>query len=67
MKVSEIRELTTQELEERLQATEEELASQKLVHAISPLQNPQRLRAERRDVARMKTILREREIGQEKE
>lgn len=66
MKVSEIRELTTQELEERLQTTQDELASQKLVHAISPLQNPQRLRAERRDIARIKTVLRERELGQEK-
>lgn len=66
MKVSEIRELTTQELEERLQTTQDELASQKLVHAISPLQNPQRLRAERRNIARIKTVLRERELGQEK-
>lgn len=60
MKVSEIRELTTQEIEERLQTTKDELANQKLVHAISPLQNPMRLRADRRDIARMKTVLRER-------
>ena len=63
MKIAEIRELTTAELLERIDA---EVASyeQKIIgHALSPVENPAQIKQHRKTIARMKTILREREIN----
>jgi len=57
MKTTEIKELATKELEERIDAESTNLTKLKLNHTISPLDNPLRIRAIRRDVARMKTEL----------
>ena len=45
--------------------TEDELRMKKLsfAHAISPLENPQSIRALRRDIARLKTALKKKELG----
>ena len=63
MKINEIRELTTQDLVERLEATVEQLQKMKLNHAITPLENPSQIKLVRRDIARMKTVLRQRELN----
>ncbi len=63
MKINEIRELETNDLVERLESEEARLHQLKLNHAITPLENPMQLRAIKKDIARMKTILRQRELN----
>ena len=63
MKAKEIKELTVKELQERLEVAEKEYVQQKINHSISPLDNPLKIRADRRMIARMKTELRERELN----
>ena len=62
MKYSEIKELTTQELEERLVEEKTNLAKSRMTHAISPLENPLSIRESRKSVARLNFELRNREI-----
>ena len=62
MKTSEIKELTTSEIQERLEAEKEQLTRMKLNHSISPLDNPLQLRATRKNIARLATELRQREL-----
>ena len=62
MKPSEIRELDTPELQRRLESTYEELRNLRFQHATRQLQNTARFGFLRADIARIKTILREREI-----
>ena len=62
MKTSEIKELTSKEILERLQTEQENLVRLKLNHSISQLDNPMKIRESRRNIARMKTILRMREL-----
>ena len=57
MKQSEIKQLSTAELQEKLGETKKSYADLKMAHAISPLENPIQLRHLRRDVARMATEL----------
>ena len=57
MKTSEIRELSVKEIEERLDNEKLFLVKQKLNHAISPLDNPMKIKESRRNIARLKTIL----------
>ncbi len=57
MKTSEIRELSIKEIEERIENEKNFLFRQKLNHAISPIDNPLKLRASRRNIARLYTIL----------
>jgi len=61
MKAAEFREMTDRELEDRLRQTRDELFRLRFQHATKQLGNPMRLREVRRDVARILTILRERE------
>ena len=63
MKIAEIRELSTAELQERSEADVMRYAQMKLNHAISPLENPELLKKMRRDIARMKGELRSRELN----
>jgi large subunit ribosomal protein L29 len=62
MKTSEIKELTSKEILERLQTEQETLVRLRLNHSVSPLDNPMKIRESRRNIARMKTILRSREV-----
>ena len=62
MKTSEIRELTSQELEERLDTEEVNLERMKMNHAVSPLDNPMQIRYSRRVIARLKTELNKRAV-----
>jgi large subunit ribosomal protein L29 len=61
MKSSEIRELTQTELEERLESEESMLVRMKMNHAVSPLDNPNKIVETRRNVARLKTEMRVRQ------
>ena len=63
MKIAEIKELATKELQERIEADVVRYAQMKLNHAISPLENPELLKKMRRDIARMKGELRSRELN----
>ncbi len=62
MKQSEIIQLSTAELQEKLGDTKKSYADLKLAHAISPLENPIQLRNVRRNVARLATELTKREV-----
>ncbi len=59
MKTSEIRELSVKELSERIENEKSLIFRQKMNHAISPLDNPQKIKETRRNIARMETILRQ--------
>lgn len=59
MKTEEIRALSAEELGLRIEDLEEELFRLRLQHQLGALENPLRLRALRRDLARCKTIQRE--------
>lgn len=61
MKATEIRELSTKEIEEKIQVEQENLIKMKLNHVITPLENPNQLKEAKKNIARMKTILSERE------
>ena len=62
MKPAEIRELTPNELAERIDAEVAKYNQMLMNHSISPLGNPAQIKAVRRNIARMKTILREKEL-----
>ena len=64
MKTAEIKELTSAEIEERLAVEAGNLSRMKLNHAISPLDNPMQIKAIRREIARMNTELRRRELNE---
>jgi large subunit ribosomal protein L29 len=57
MKASELKELTVKELEERIDTEKSNLVKQKLNHTVSPLDNPLKIRASRKNIARMMTVL----------
>lgn len=64
MKSSEIKELTTKELIEKIDNEKTQLARLKLNHAVSPLDNPLKITETRKDIARLKTELRKRELNE---
>ena len=57
MKTSEIEGLTVKEIEERIDNERTFLIRQKLNHAISPLDNPMKIRVTKRTIARLSTLL----------
>lgn len=59
MKSAEIKELSLNELQERIEAEKAQLAKLKVQHAVSPIENPSIIKKSRRDIARMLTILRQ--------
>ena len=63
MKIAEIRQIPANELAERVEAEVAKYNQMKLNHAITPMENPSEIKATRRDIARMKTVLRERELN----
>jgi large subunit ribosomal protein L29 len=62
MKISEIKELSTSDLLERLDSEKTMLVRMKLNHAISPLDNPHKILQARKTIARLMTELRSREL-----
>lgn len=63
MKIAEIREFSAQELQERVDAEVKRLDLMKINHSISPLDNPSKITQLRKDVAKMRTELRHRELN----
>lgn len=63
MKINELRELTDMELDKKLSDTKEELFNLRFQLATGQLDNYMRLKEVRRNIARIKTIMRERELG----
>lgn len=63
MKIAEVRELSTKELVERIEAETASLNQRKINHSVSPMDNPAQLKQLRRTIARMKTELRQRELN----
>jgi large subunit ribosomal protein L29 len=63
MQATEIRELNDQELQDRVAELQEERFRLRLRAATQPLEQPMRLRDLRRDIARLKTVLTERQKG----
>ena len=64
MKVKEVRELSTEEINKKLVEAKEELFNLRFQQATGNLEKPSRIRALRHTVARYKTLLREREISE---
>ena len=63
MKTKEIKELKTKELAEKLETEVAKYNMMKINHAVTPVENPSQIKAARRDIARMKTELRQRELN----
>ncbi|MHC1702781.1 MAG: 50S ribosomal protein L29 [Tenuifilaceae bacterium] len=66
MKTAEIRELSIKELEERIDTEKAQLLKLKLNHSISPLDNPMKITVTRKNIARLMTILTERNLKENK-
>ena len=59
MKTTEIREMSSQDLEKKLKELKEELFNLRFQHAINQLDNPHKIADVKKDIARVKTILNE--------
>ncbi len=64
MKVSEVREMSVADLRDRIEIEKNNLDTMKLNHVISPLEDTSKIRKTRQDIARMITILAEKEKQQ---
>ena len=63
MKTSEIKDLTTEEIKEKIETEKAALTKMKMNQAVSPLENPMLIRTTRRNIARLMTELRKRELN----
>jgi large subunit ribosomal protein L29 len=57
MKANEVREMSSKDILERIATEKEELVKMKINHTVSPLDNPMLIKKSRRNVARLLTIL----------
>lgn len=64
MKVSEIRKLKNEEIETKVKETKKELLNLRIKNATGSLEKPSKIREMKKDVARMLTVLKERETQQ---
>ena len=63
LKMKELKELDVNALAEKLENAKAQLNQLKLNHSIAPLENPSQIKAARRDIARIETELRQRELN----
>ncbi len=63
MKIAEIREMATADLQELIQTEKANYSQMLLNHAVSPLENNAQIKAARRNIARLMTVLRQRELN----
>ena len=63
MKMKELKELDVNALAEKLENAKAQFNQLKLNHSIAPLENPSQIKAARRDIARIETALRQRELN----
>ena len=66
MKIREIREMKTDELSKRINEEEKNMIDLRFSHQLKELTNTAKLKIAKKDIARMKTVLREREIADQK-
>ena len=66
MEISEIRKLSSEDLKKQIAAKKEELFTKRMQASSGTLEKPFELRVLRREIARMKTVLKEREMDGEK-
>jgi large subunit ribosomal protein L29 len=66
MKASSLRDMTTAELETKLTELKKELFNLKFQHSTNQLENPQRIVAVKKDIARVNTLLRQLELQESK-
>ena len=62
MKIAEIRQIPANELAERIETEVAKYEQLLLNHSVSPLENPAQIKAARRTIAQLKTVLRENEL-----
>ncbi len=62
MKIKDIRELSNKELEGKIRETKKELFNLRMKQATGTLEKPSKIKELRKDVARMKTVMREKEL-----
>lgn len=65
MKATELREMKREDLEAELIKLKEELFNLRFQHAVNQLDNPMRINVVKKDIARVKTVLRELELSSE--
>ncbi len=63
MDVKEIREKSVSELNDMLKDLKEDLFKLRFRHAVNQLENPMRLKAVKKDIAKVKTVIKERELA----
>ncbi|MBO5015430.1 MAG: 50S ribosomal protein L29 [Bacteroidaceae bacterium] len=63
MKIAEIKEMNAAELAERIQTEQANYNQMLLNHAVSPLENNSQIKIARRNIARLKTVLRQKELN----
>ncbi|MGI5986074.1 MAG: 50S ribosomal protein L29 [Clostridiales bacterium] len=64
MKANEIRGMTATELENKLMQLKKDLFTLRMQHATNHLDNPTKISAVRRDIARVKTVIRQKQLEQ---
>ena len=67
IKMTEIRKLTTEELNKKLEEIKKELFNLKFASATGTLEKPHRIKELRHEVAKIKTVIRERELSSKEE
>jgi large subunit ribosomal protein L29 len=67
MKASEIREMNAEEMHRKISDLREELFNLQFQHEIGQLENPQRMKQTKRDIARLETIVREVTLNQKED
>ena len=63
MKAQELRQLSAEQLNEKLKELKHELFNLRFQHAINQLDNPMRIHSVKKDIARVMTIIREKQLG----
>ena len=63
MKINEIRDLSSQEIADKIKDLKEELFNLRFQNAMNQLDNPMRIAAVKKDIAKLKTVLKEQELG----
>ena len=63
MKAAELRQMSAAELDKKLADLKEELFNLRFQHAINQLDNPMRIEAVKKDIARVKTVIRQLEMS----
>ena len=64
MKISEIQEMTTKEIIEKIELEKETLVRMRMNHSVSPLDNPMKIKEAKKNIARLKTVYRQRELSE---